>query len=65
VEVTIALGLISYALLALVGWIYLLVTTDRTLLGYGALALLAGSVVFIGWSWKARSWPFARLSTPD
>lgn len=53
------------ALLALVGWIYLLVTTDRTLLGYGALALLVGSVVFIGWSWKARSWPFARLSTPD
>jgi amino acid transporter len=47
------------ALLALVGWVYLLLTTDRMLLGYGALALVAGSGVFLAWSWKARSWPFA------
>ncbi len=47
------------ALLALVGWMYLLVTTDRMLLGYGMAALLAGTVVFIAWSWRTRCWPFA------
>jgi amino acid transporter len=47
------------ALIALLGWVYLLVTTDRGLLGYGALALLAGCGVFLAWSWKSRTWPFA------
>ncbi|OYW78213.1 MAG: hypothetical protein B7Z37_00470 [Verrucomicrobia bacterium 12-59-8] len=47
------------ALLAFVGWMYLLVTTDRLLLGYGMVALLVGVFVFLGWSRHTRSWPFA------
>lgn len=46
------------ALLACAGWMYLLITTDRVLLGYGMAALLLGSLVFIAWSWKIRRWPF-------
>ena len=46
------------ALLAFLGWMYLLVTTDRMLLGGGMAALLLGSLVFIAWSWKTRRWPF-------
>lgn len=47
------------ALLAFVGWMYLLVTTDRTLLGYGMAALLVGVLVFLAWSRQTRCWPFA------
>jgi amino acid transporter len=46
------------AFVALIGWIYLLITTDRTLLGFGALTLLLGSGVFLLWSWRTRKWPF-------
>jgi amino acid transporter len=46
------------AFVALIGWIYLLITTDRTLLGFGALTLLLGSGVFLLWSWRIRKWPF-------
>jgi len=47
------------ALLAFVGWMYLLLTTDHMLLGYGMAALLAGIVVFLAWSRYTRCWPFA------
>lgn len=50
------------ALLALLGWIYLLVTTDHLLLVYGLAALIAGSLVFVIWSWTAKRWPFAASS---
>lgn len=46
------------ALLALVGWMYLLFTTDKELLAAGGMALMAGCVVFLVWSWKAKKWPF-------
>lgn len=46
------------ALLALVGWMYLLFTTDKGLLAAGGMALMAGCVVFLVWSWKAKKWPF-------
>jgi len=47
------------ALLAFVGWGYLLCTTDRLLLGYGMGALLLGGLAFLAWSWRARTWPFS------
>lgn len=47
------------ALLALGGWLFLLFTTEKHLLAYGALALLAGSGVFMLWSRVTRKWPFA------
>jgi amino acid transporter len=48
------------ALVALVGWIFVFVTSDWRviLLGLGSLAL--GVVCFLGWSWRSRRWPFAQ-----
>ena len=46
------------ALLALVGWMYLLFTTDKALLASGGMALMAGCVVFLVWSWRTKKWPF-------
>jgi amino acid transporter len=47
------------ALVALVGWIFVFITSDWRviLLGLGSLAL--GVVCFLGWSWRSRRWPFA------
>ena len=47
------------ALLALGGWLFLLFTTEKHLLAYGALALLAGGGVFMLWSRVTKKWPFA------
>ena len=46
------------ALLALVGWMYLLFTTDKGLLAAGGMALMAGCGVFLVWSWRTKKWPF-------
>lgn len=46
------------ALLALVGWMYLLFTTDKGLLAAGGMALMAGCGVFLVWSWRSKKWPF-------
>jgi amino acid transporter len=46
------------ALLALVGWMYLLFTTDKALLAAGGMALMAGCGVFLVWSWRSKKWPF-------
>ncbi len=43
---------------ALVGWIFLLITTDKPTLAYAALALVAGVVFFLVWSRFTRRWPF-------
>ncbi|MFM7603986.1 MAG: APC family permease [Prosthecobacter sp.] len=47
------------ALLALVGWMYLLFTTDKSLLAVGGLTLVTGGMVFLFWSWRTKTWPFA------
>ena len=46
-------------LIALAGWIFLLVTTDKVTLGYAVATLIAGAVVFLVWSRWTRRWPFA------
>ncbi|HZJ16498.1 MAG TPA: APC family permease [Chthoniobacteraceae bacterium] len=46
------------AFVAFSGWIFLLVTTDKKLLAYGASVLLAGLVCFLVLASKARRWPF-------
>jgi len=46
-------------LIALVGWIFLLVTTDQKTLAYAAIALALGVVFFLAWSKWTRRWPFA------
>jgi amino acid transporter len=46
------------ALVALAGWLFLLLTSGWLLiaLGFGTLAL--GCVAFLAWSWRVGSWPF-------
>jgi len=45
--------------IALVGWIFLLITTDKATLAYATVALVAGVVFFLIWSRWTRRWPFA------
>jgi amino acid transporter len=47
---------------ALVGWIFLLVTTDKMTLAYAVGTLGAGVVFFLVWSRWTRRWPFAEPS---
>lgn len=44
---------------ALVGWIFLLITTDKATLAYATVTLVAGVVFFLIWSRWTRRWPFA------
>jgi len=44
---------------ALVGWIFLLVTTDKFTLAYATATLVAGLIFFLVWSRWTRRWPFA------
>jgi amino acid transporter len=45
-------------LLALAGWLYLYLTAERLFIALGLATLAAGVVVFVAWSWRARTWPF-------
>jgi amino acid transporter len=45
-------------LAALVGWIFLLVTTNKFTLAYAAATLAAGVIFFLVWSKWTRRWPF-------
>ena len=44
---------------ALAGWIFLLVTTNRITLAYAMATLVAGVIFFLVWSRWTRRWPFA------
>jgi len=46
------------ALIALLGWIFVFVTTDVWVIAFGVGALAAGGVVFLFWSWNTKRWPF-------
>ena len=53
------------ALVALAGWIFLFVTSDKSAI-FGALgALAAGIAAFFLWSAWTRQWPFAPPSRPN
>jgi amino acid transporter len=43
---------------ALAGWIFLLATSDRMILAYGAISLLAGVGAYLLWAARQRAWPF-------
>jgi amino acid transporter len=47
------------ALVALLGWIFLFLTSGKEQITYSLLALAAGTVAFLIWSKMRRSWPFA------
>jgi amino acid transporter len=44
--------------LALAGWTYLYVAAGWPFIVFGVATLAAGVVVFLGWSWRTRRWPF-------
>ena len=46
------------SLVALAGWIFVFATTDVKVILFGLLSLCAGVLVFVGWSWRVRQWPF-------
>jgi amino acid transporter len=50
-------------LIALLGWIFLLVTTSRMTLAYAGATLFAGVLFFLGWSRWTRRWPFEAPDT--
>ncbi len=45
--------------LAMAGWIFLLATTGKEILAYGAATLLGGVVAYLIWAGRQRAWPFA------
>jgi amino acid transporter len=48
------------ALVALIGWSFLFVTTRPVrLIGLGLVVLVLGVLSFLLWSWRLRQWPFA------
>jgi amino acid transporter len=47
------------ALIALVGWVFIFITTDVRVIGFGLGILALGVVCFLAWSRRLRQWPFA------
>ena len=52
-------------LMALVGWIFIFVTTDVRVILFGTATLVAGFVFFLIWSWRGKSWPFVSAQPVD
>jgi amino acid transporter len=50
------------AFVALLGWIFLFVTSGKETMLYSSLALAAGIVAFLIWSKRQRTWPFSWAS---
>jgi APA family basic amino acid/polyamine antiporter len=46
------------AIVALAGWIFLLLTSGWLLIALGVGTLALGIVCFLVWSWRLRRWPF-------
>ncbi len=51
------------ALVALAGWLFVFVTTDVRVIGFGLGILTLGAVCFLLWSRRLRQWPFAASTT--
>jgi amino acid transporter len=52
------------ALIAFVGWNYLLFTTDKVLLAIAGGVLVAGVGLYLGVALKGRHWPFQKAEAP-
>jgi amino acid transporter len=46
------------ALVALAGWIFLLITSGWLVIAFGLGTLVLGIVCFLIWSWRTHRWPF-------
>ena len=47
------------AAVALAGWVFVLATTDPSVILFGLVALAAGIVCFLAWARHTKEWPFA------
>jgi amino acid transporter len=50
------------AAVALAGWVFVLATTDPSVILFGLAALLAGVVCFLVWARQTREWPFVQAA---
>jgi amino acid transporter len=46
------------ALIALLGWVFVFVTTQPRVILFGVAVLALGGVAFLLWSWNIKKWPF-------
>jgi amino acid transporter len=46
------------ALIALLGWTYIFLTTGAPIILFGLLTLAVGIACFLVWSWRTERWPF-------
>jgi hypothetical protein len=46
---------------ALVGWLFIFVTTDVKVIAFGLGILALGGASFLVWSWWLRQWPFVAV----
>jgi hypothetical protein len=46
------------ALVALLGWIFVLGTSDPLVILFGLGTLMLGVLAFFAWSWRTGHWPF-------
>jgi len=51
------------ALIALIGWVFVFVTTDVRVIGFGLAILAMGVAGFLIWSHRLRQWPFGAVTT--
>jgi basic amino acid/polyamine antiporter, APA family len=51
------------ALIALIGWVFVFVTTDVRVIGFGLAILAMGVAGFLIWSHRLRQWPFGAVAT--
>lgn len=49
-------------IVALIGWIFIFVTSDLRVIVFGVGALTMGVVCFLLWSWRSTKWPFDRVN---
>ena len=51
--------------LALAGWLYVYIASGGLYIALGLVTLIAGVVVFLGWSRWNRTWPFVQSNRRD
>ena len=51
-------------LIALMGWLFVFGTAGGKLIAFGLATLLGGALLFLGWSWTTKRWPFQQSHLP-
>jgi hypothetical protein len=46
------------SLVALLGWVFIFVTTSKKVIAFSLGALVLGLLCFAVWSWQRKTWPF-------